>query len=94
MLPKQEQGIVEQLTAGIRYFDLRIAHKPRDISNDLYFFHVIYTHVIYTHTRHIHTHTHTRHIDTPTPQTAPESLPAHTHTHTHTHTHHTCFNIR
>lgn len=41
----QEKGIIEQLTAGIRYFDLRIAHKPRDKSDDLYFTHVIYTHV-------------------------------------------------
>ncbi|KAL2090001.1 hypothetical protein ACEWY4_014689 [Coilia grayii] len=40
-----EKGIVEQLTAGIRYFDLRIAHKPHDKSDDLYFTHVIYTYV-------------------------------------------------
>uniref|UniRef100_A0A671RSP8 PI-PLC X domain-containing protein 1-like n=1 Tax=Sinocyclocheilus anshuiensis TaxID=1608454 RepID=A0A671RSP8_9TELE len=33
-----------QLTAGIRYFDLRIAHKQYDSSNELYFTHVIYTH--------------------------------------------------
>lgn len=30
---------------GIRYFDLRIAHKPNDPSSDLYFTHVIYTHL-------------------------------------------------
>lgn len=42
---KQEKGIVEQLSEGIRYFDLRIAHKPYDPSNELYFTHVIYTHL-------------------------------------------------
>ncbi|XP_041913288.1 PI-PLC X domain-containing protein 1 [Alosa sapidissima] len=41
----QEKDIVEQLQAGIRYFDLRIAHKPNDKSDELYFTHVIYTHV-------------------------------------------------
>ncbi|XP_010898976.1 PI-PLC X domain-containing protein 1 [Esox lucius] len=41
----QEKGIVEQLSMGIRYFDLRIAHKPNDPSNDLYFTHVIYTYL-------------------------------------------------
>jgi len=41
---KQVQDIVEQLTAGIRYFDLRIAHKQYDSSKELYFTHVIYTH--------------------------------------------------
>ncbi|XP_029564230.1 PI-PLC X domain-containing protein 1 isoform X2 [Salmo trutta] len=41
----QEKGIVEQLSEGIRYFDLRIAHKPYDPSNELYFTHVIYTHL-------------------------------------------------
>lgn len=30
---------------GIRFFDLRIAHKPKDSSSDLYFTHVIYTHL-------------------------------------------------
>uniref|UniRef100_A0A671SMA7 Uncharacterized protein n=1 Tax=Sinocyclocheilus anshuiensis TaxID=1608454 RepID=A0A671SMA7_9TELE len=43
---KQVQNIVEQLTAGIRYFDLRIAHKQYDSSNELYFTHVIYTHAM------------------------------------------------
>ncbi|CAB1323690.1 unnamed protein product [Coregonus sp. 'balchen'] len=41
----QEKDIVEQLSKGIRYFDLRIAHKPYDPSNELYFTHVIYTHL-------------------------------------------------
>ncbi|XP_036396981.1 PI-PLC X domain-containing protein 1 isoform X1 [Megalops cyprinoides] len=39
----QERSIVEQMKAGIRYFDLRIAHKPSDTSDDLYFTHVIFT---------------------------------------------------
>ncbi|XP_066562162.1 PI-PLC X domain-containing protein 1 [Amia ocellicauda] len=39
----QEKNIVEQLTEGIRYFDLRIAHKPQDSSDDLYYTHVVYT---------------------------------------------------
>lgn len=43
---KQVQNIVEQLTAGIRYFDLRIAHKQYDSSSELYFTHVIYTHAV------------------------------------------------
>lgn len=30
---------------GIRYFDLRIAHKQNDSSPDLYFTHVLYTHL-------------------------------------------------
>ncbi|XP_042582054.1 PI-PLC X domain-containing protein 1 isoform X2 [Cyprinus carpio] len=42
----QVQNIVEQLAAGIRYFDLRIAHKQYDSSNELYFTHVIYTHAM------------------------------------------------
>ncbi|XP_026160483.1 PI-PLC X domain-containing protein 1 isoform X2 [Mastacembelus armatus] len=41
----QDKSIEEQLSMGIRYFDLRIAHKPNDSSNDLYFTHVIYTHL-------------------------------------------------
>ncbi|KAM4629003.1 PI-PLC X domain-containing protein 1 [Polymixia lowei] len=41
----QDKGIVEQLSMGIRFFDLRIARKPRDSSNYLYFKHVIYTHL-------------------------------------------------
>ncbi|KAM9384702.1 PI-PLC X domain-containing protein 1 isoform 1-T1 [Pholidichthys leucotaenia] len=41
----QDKTIEEQLSMGIRYFDLRIAHKQKDVSNDLYFTHVIYTHL-------------------------------------------------
>ncbi|XP_075937656.1 PI-PLC X domain-containing protein 1 [Anarhichas minor] len=41
----QDKSIEEQLSMGIRYFDLRIAHKPNDSSRDLYFTHVIYTHL-------------------------------------------------
>lgn len=41
----QDKSIEEQLFMGIRYFDLRIAHKPKDSSSDLYFTHVIYTHL-------------------------------------------------
>ncbi|KAF7650749.1 hypothetical protein LDENG_00121370 [Lucifuga dentata] len=41
----QDNTIVEQLSMGIRYFDLRIARKPKDSSNDLYFKHIIYTHL-------------------------------------------------
>ncbi|XP_024134599.1 PI-PLC X domain-containing protein 1 [Oryzias melastigma] len=41
----QDKTIEEQLSMGIRYFDLRIAHKPHDSSCDLYFTHVIYTHL-------------------------------------------------
>ncbi|KAM7388645.1 hypothetical protein PAMP_024806 [Pampus punctatissimus] len=40
----QDKSIEEQLSIGIRYFDLRIARKPGD-SNDLYFTHVIYTYL-------------------------------------------------
>lgn len=41
----QDKSIDEQLSTGIRFFDLRIAHKPDDSSSDLYFTHVIYTHL-------------------------------------------------
>ncbi|XP_058495305.1 PI-PLC X domain-containing protein 1 isoform X1 [Solea solea] len=41
----QDKSIEEQLSMGIRYFDLRVAHKPHDSSSDLYFTHVIYTHL-------------------------------------------------
>lgn len=41
----QDRCIDEQLSMGIRYFDLRVAHKPSDPSCDLYFTHVIYTHL-------------------------------------------------
>ncbi|KAK3556409.1 hypothetical protein QTP70_008099 [Hemibagrus guttatus] len=42
---KKVKNIVQQLQAGVRYFDLRIAHKQNDMSHDLYFTHVIYTQV-------------------------------------------------
>ncbi|KAI5615984.1 PI-PLC X domain-containing protein 1-like isoform X1 [Silurus asotus] len=42
---RQLKNIVQQLQAGVRYFDLRIAHKQNDVSRDLYFTHVIYTQV-------------------------------------------------
>lgn len=41
----QDKTIEEQLSMGIRYFDLRVAHKQHDSSSDLYFTHVIYTHL-------------------------------------------------
>uniref|UniRef100_UPI0037E9C789 PI-PLC X domain-containing protein 1 n=1 Tax=Semicossyphus pulcher TaxID=241346 RepID=UPI0037E9C789 len=41
----QDKSIEEQLSMGIRFFDLRIAHKPKDSSSDLYFTHIIYTHL-------------------------------------------------
>lgn len=41
----QDRSVEEQLSMGIRFFDLRIAHKPNDPSSDLYFTHVIYTHL-------------------------------------------------
>ena len=41
----QHEKIVDQLSMGIRYFDLRIAQKPRDKSHYLYFTHVIYTYL-------------------------------------------------
>lgn len=41
----QVQNLTEQLNAGIRYLDLRIAHKSHDPSMDLYFVHMIYTSV-------------------------------------------------
>ncbi|KAJ8253164.1 hypothetical protein GJAV_G00209820 [Gymnothorax javanicus] len=39
----QVQHISTQLDIGIRYFDLRIAHKTNDASNKLYFAHGVYT---------------------------------------------------
>lgn len=40
----QNETIVKQLDAGVRYFDLRIARKPRDSnSTRLYFHHGLYT---------------------------------------------------
>ncbi|XP_041862474.1 PI-PLC X domain-containing protein 1 [Melanotaenia boesemani] len=41
----QDKIIEEQLSMGIRFFDLRVAHKPNDSSSSLYFTHVIYTHL-------------------------------------------------
>ncbi|KAJ0032127.1 hypothetical protein NQD34_002208 [Periophthalmus magnuspinnatus] len=41
----QDKSIEDQLSLGIRYFDLRIAHKQNDPSPDLYFTHVLYTHL-------------------------------------------------
>ena len=42
----QALTVLEQLNAGIRYFDFRIAHKPDDPSMDLYFVHMLYTTVV------------------------------------------------
>ncbi|XP_060091086.1 PI-PLC X domain-containing protein 1 isoform X1 [Heteronotia binoei] len=39
----QELTVLEQLDAGIRYFDFRIAHKPDDPSTTLHFVHMLYT---------------------------------------------------
>ncbi|XP_067401832.1 PI-PLC X domain-containing protein 1 [Emydura macquarii macquarii] len=39
----QELNVLEQLDAGIRYLDFRIAHKPDDPSMNLYFVHMVYT---------------------------------------------------
>ncbi|XP_017278905.1 PI-PLC X domain-containing protein 1 isoform X2 [Kryptolebias marmoratus] len=39
----QEYNIKEQLDCGVRYCDLRIAHRPNDSSTDLYFYHGVYT---------------------------------------------------
>lgn len=40
----QNETITKQLDAGVRYFDLRIARKPRDTnSTRLYFHHGLYT---------------------------------------------------
>ncbi|XP_028331553.1 PI-PLC X domain-containing protein 1-like [Gouania willdenowi] len=40
----QEEPITKQLDAGARYFDLRIARKPKDpIPTRLYFYHGLYT---------------------------------------------------
>lgn len=40
----QNETIVRQLDAGVRYFDLRIARKPRDTNpTRLYFHHGLYT---------------------------------------------------
>ncbi len=39
----QELSIKQQLDCGVRYCDLRIAHRPNDSSSDLYFYHGVYT---------------------------------------------------
>ncbi|XP_030646948.1 PI-PLC X domain-containing protein 1 [Chanos chanos] len=39
----QESSVKEQLDGGVRYCDLRIAHRPNDSSTDLYFYHGVYT---------------------------------------------------
>lgn len=39
----QEYTIKQQLDCGVRYCDLRIAHRPNDSSTDLYFYHGVYT---------------------------------------------------
>ncbi|CDQ77316.1 unnamed protein product [Oncorhynchus mykiss] len=39
----QEATVKEQLDCGVRYLDLRIAHRPNDTSTDLYFYHGVYT---------------------------------------------------
>ncbi|XP_054644656.1 uncharacterized protein LOC129188340 isoform X1 [Dunckerocampus dactyliophorus] len=41
----QDRCIEEQLSMGIRYFDLRVARKPNDSSTCLHFTHILYTHV-------------------------------------------------
>lgn len=41
----QDLTVSEQLDSGIRYFDLRIAHKPDDTSTNLYFVHMLFTDV-------------------------------------------------
>ncbi|XP_060776135.1 PI-PLC X domain-containing protein 1 isoform X2 [Neoarius graeffei] len=38
-----ECSVWEQLDCGVRYCDLRIAHRPSDTSSDLYFYHGVYT---------------------------------------------------
>ncbi|KAK3574603.1 hypothetical protein QTP86_011466, partial [Hemibagrus guttatus] len=39
----EERTVREQLDCGVRYCDLRIAHRPNDSSSDLYFYHGVYT---------------------------------------------------
>ena len=43
LLVLQEYTIKQQLDCGVRYCDLRIAHRPNDSSSDLYFYHGVYT---------------------------------------------------
>ncbi|KAL4656865.1 PI-PLC X domain-containing protein 1-like isoform X1 [Arapaima gigas] len=39
----QESTVKQQLDCGVRYCDLRIAHRPNDNTSDLYFYHGVYT---------------------------------------------------
>ncbi|XP_008327617.1 PI-PLC X domain-containing protein 1 [Cynoglossus semilaevis] len=39
----QELTMAQQLDSGVRYFDLRVAHRPNDMTSDLYFYHGVYT---------------------------------------------------
>ncbi|XP_066521298.1 PI-PLC X domain-containing protein 1 [Hoplias malabaricus] len=39
----QDCSVWEQLDCGVRYCDLRIAHRPNDSSSDLYFYHGVFT---------------------------------------------------
>ncbi|NWX13103.1 PLCX1 protein, partial [Aegotheles bennettii] len=39
----QDLTVTEQLEAGVRYLDFRIAHKANDPSMNLYFVHMVYT---------------------------------------------------
>ncbi|XP_028856921.1 PI-PLC X domain-containing protein 1 [Denticeps clupeoides] len=39
----QDSSVKEQLDCGVRYCDLRIAHRPNDSSTDLYFYHGVYS---------------------------------------------------
>ncbi|XP_051882260.1 PI-PLC X domain-containing protein 1-like [Pristis pectinata] len=39
----QESSVTQQLEEGIRFFDLRIAYRPNDTTEHLYFVHGIYT---------------------------------------------------
>ncbi|XP_072564724.1 PI-PLC X domain-containing protein 1-like [Paramormyrops kingsleyae] len=39
----QDSSVTQQLDGGVRYCDLRIAHRPNDCSSDLCFYHGVYT---------------------------------------------------
>ncbi|KAE8625687.1 hypothetical protein XENTR_v10006363 [Xenopus tropicalis] len=41
----QVLNVTQQLNAGVRYLDLRIAHRPDDPSPALYFAHGLFTHI-------------------------------------------------
>lgn len=53
----QEYTIKQQLDCGVRYCDLRIAHRPNDSSTDLYFYHGLYTTLTVEVKTHTYTHT-------------------------------------